>query len=170
MVGLAKRQVLGMGCQAFIGLAETIVPIARPAVVARIAHHAGPYGVEFDVARTQQEIPLFLDDAGLEAALPQGSGTPVGPVDVLHVAAAYRLHQAAGSIGRFRRDQKMNVVGHQHIGMDGAAVIGSRFLQPMEVAVIVLLGEETRLPIDAALHEVLGQVGNSDSGAAGHDY
>jgi hypothetical protein len=54
--------------------------------------------------------------------------------------------------------------------MDGATISVSRFLQPMEVAVIVLFGEETRLSIDAALHKVLGQTGELDSWTAGHDY
>ena len=51
------------------------------------------------------------------------------------------------------------MIGHEDIGVNGTAVIGSRFLQPMEVAVVILFGKETRLPIDAALHKVLGQSG-----------
>lgn len=63
----------------------------------------------------------------------------------------------------------MNVVGHQNVGMYRAVVIGSRFLQPVEVAVIVLFGKETRLSIDAALYQVQRITGEFDSGAAGHD-
>jgi len=113
---------------------------------------------------------LFLNGAGLEPAFPQRAGPPVGPVDVLHVTATYRLHQPAGALRRLRRNKEVNVVGHEHIGVDGTAIIGSRFLQPVEVTVIILFGEETRLPIDAALHEVLRQAGEFYSGATGHDY
>lgn len=49
----------------------------------------------------------------------------------------------------------MNVICHQYIGVDGAVKIGSRFLQPLEVAVVILLGEKAGLSIDSALHEVL---------------
>lgn len=37
----------------------------------------------------------------------------------------------------------------------------------MEVAVAILLGKETRIPIDAALHKELGQSGWFYSGATG---
>ena len=53
----------------------------------------------------------------------------------------------------------MHVVGHQDIGMDGAVPIASRFLEPVEVAVIILFGKETRLAIDSALHDVLRDFG-----------
>ena len=33
--------------------------------------------------------------------------------------------------------------------------LGSRFFHPVEVAVVILLGEETGLSIDTALHDVL---------------
>jgi hypothetical protein len=38
--------------------------------------------------------------------------------------------------------------------MDDTIPIGSRLLQPVEVTVIVLLGKEARLSIDASLDEV----------------
>jgi hypothetical protein len=53
----------------------------------------------------------------------------------------------------------MNMVGHQRIGMHGTAAIANRFFQPMEVALVVLLGEEARLAIDAALNDVQRIVG-----------
>jgi hypothetical protein len=62
----------------------------------------------------------------------------------------------------------MNVIGHQDVGMDDAIPIGSRLLQPMEVAVIVLLGKEARLSIDASLNEMHRHSGKMDSRAAWH--
>ncbi len=41
-------------------------------------------------------------------------------IDVADIATAQRLHQAADARIVFRRDQQMNVVGHQHIGVQGA--------------------------------------------------
>ena len=102
----------------------------------------------------------FLDRAGLDPAFPQGAGSLIGPVDVLPVAAADSWHQQACSFRWFQRDQEMYVVGHEDIGVNGTAVIGSRLLQPMAVAVVILLGKEARLPIDAALHKVLGSPGS----------
>jgi hypothetical protein len=62
----------------------------------------------------------------------------------------------------------MDVVGHEGVGVDGAAPVGSRFLEPMEVAVAVLVGKEAGLAIDASLHEVLRNIGKLDARAAGH--
>ena len=55
----------------------------------------------------------------------------------------------------FRCDQQMDVVGHEGIGVNLAVPIGRRFLQPVEVNVIVLLSKETRLSVDPALNNVL---------------
>ena len=47
------------------------------------------------------------------------------------------------------------MVGHEGIGVNVAAPIGSRFFQPVEVEVVILLGKKTRLSIDSALNDVL---------------
>jgi hypothetical protein len=43
--------------------------------------------------------------------------------------------------------------------MDGATPIGSRFLKPVEVAVVVLLGKEAGPSVDAALDDMLRYAG-----------
>ena len=62
----------------------------------------------------------------------------------------------------------MNVICHQHMGVDGAVKIGSRFFHTVEVAVIILLGEETGLSIDTALHEALRITREFDSWVSWH--
>jgi hypothetical protein len=47
------------------------------------------------------------------------------------------------------------MLGHEDIGVNDTVPIGSRFLQPVEVAVVVLLGKKAGLSIDAALDNVL---------------
>ena len=84
---------------------------------------------------------------------------PVAAVDVLHVAPADGLHELGDSILVFWRDQQVNVVGHQGIGMDVAVPIDSRFFQSVEVEVIILLGKETGRSIDSALNDVLRHSG-----------
>ena len=48
----------------------------------------------------------------------------------------------------------MDMVGHQHIGVNRTAAIASRFFEAVEVALVVLLGKEAGLAIDAALDDV----------------
>lgn len=91
-------------------------------------------------------------------------------VDVLDVAAAERLHEAGRPVGGTGRDEEMNVVGHERVGVDDAAPVVSRFLEPTEEAVAVLLGKEAGLAIDASLYEVLRNAGKLDARAAGHGF
>jgi hypothetical protein len=67
-----------------------------------------------------------------------------------------------------RREQQVYMIGHQHIGVDGAAAIASRLFEPMEVALIVLLGKEAWLAVDAALNDVQRVVGKQNAGATWH--
>jgi len=62
----------------------------------------------------------------------------------------------------------MDAVGHQHIGMYGAAVSGSGIAQFVEVARAVDGREEAGAAIVAALHEVLRQAGQVDAGLSWH--
>jgi hypothetical protein len=48
----------------------------------------------------------------------------------------------------------MDMVGHEHIGVYLAPVAHSRLTQAIEVAVIILLRKQRRLPVVAALDEV----------------
>lgn len=50
----------------------------------------------------------------------------------------------------------MDVIGHQHIGMDAATGLGSVFGQPVKVVPVVLVGEKTRLAVITALNQVKG--------------
>jgi len=49
----------------------------------------------------------------------------------------------------------VDVVGHEYIGMNDTTPIGSRFFQPVELAVVILLGKKAGLSVDAALDDVL---------------
>jgi hypothetical protein len=53
----------------------------------------------------------------------------------------------------------MNMIGHQCVGVYGAAASASRLFQPMEIAVVIFIGEKTRLAVDAALNDVQRVIG-----------
>jgi hypothetical protein len=40
----------------------------------------------------------------------------------------------------------------------------------MEIAVVIFIGEKTRLAVDAALNDVQGVISKENSGATGHGY
>ena len=62
----------------------------------------------------------------------------------------------------------MHVIGHQHIGVDRAALFPGRLRQPAEVAAAIPVVEEHRLPIIAALHDMDRQVREEEAWLAGH--
>jgi len=138
-----------------VGLAEAVVPVTAPAVLAGVLHHASANGVEFDVTHAGEQVGLGLDQAGFVAAFPQTASAFVAAVDVLHVAPSDCLHEFGCAGLGLGRDQQVNVVGHEYVGVNNTVPIGSRFLQPVEVAVVVLLGKKTGLSVDAALNNML---------------
>ena len=62
----------------------------------------------------------------------------------------------------------MNVVGHQHVGVDGAAVLCRGFGEFPQVAAIVRIGGEARLTVVSPLHDVLCDAGQIDAWVARH--
>ena len=52
--------------------------------------------------------------------------------------------------------------------MQGAVLLAQRFVQPVQVGVVVLFGEEAGLAVVAALHDVQRDCVYEDAGAAGH--
>ncbi len=166
----AELAVEEMRGEAFVRLSQPVGAVARPAVLRRVGHHPRPHRVELDVALARQQIAFGLHHAGFVAPFPQAAGAPVEAVGVLDVAAPERLNQTRRG-ARFRRcQQQMDVIGHQGVGVDGAATSASRLFQPMEIAVVIFIGKKARLAVDAALNDVQRVVGEKDAGAAGHGY
>ncbi len=132
--------------------------IARPAVVRRVIHHSCPYGIAFDVAAAAQKVSLRIDQACLEAALPQRAAAPIDVINVLNEAPAEVLHHAGEAVWPSRRCQQVHVIGHQHVGIDRAAILACRIKQAVEVEPVVFLGKEGGLPVIAPLDDVLGHV------------
>jgi hypothetical protein len=111
-------------------------------------------GIKLDVALAQQQIGLGLDQRGLVAAIPQGAGAPVGAIDVLDVAAAHRDEQPRHRAGVRRAEEQMDVIGHQHVGVETAALPPQRLVQPAKIGVPVLLVEEAGATVVAPLHDM----------------
>lgn len=63
----------------------------------------------------------------------------------------------------------MDLVGHQHIGVEAAAMTFLRLGQAGEEKPIVGVGEEDRLAVIAALDDMVGKRWDGAAGAAGHD-
>ncbi|GAA0708379.1 hypothetical protein GCM10009105_07920 [Dokdonella soli] len=60
------------------------------------------------------------------------------------------------------------MIGHEHIGVDGAVFAHRDFAKVVPITLVVDGREEARLPIVAALHDVLGNMGEMETGLPGH--
>jgi len=127
----------------------------------------GANGVQLDVTVAQQQVFVVVHQARLVAPFPQRAAAAVGVVDVLHVTPADGLHHAREAVRLARGGEQMHVVGHEHEGVNVAAVLVGALLQAVEIEAVVGLRGEGDLPVVAALHDVLRQAGEVQARAAG---
>ncbi len=75
-------------------------------------------------------------------------------VEELYVSTTQLLHHSGGGPVNEGRDEQVNVVCHQDIGMNLYVVSNAVLLQRVQVGPEVPLGTEALLPIDAALNDM----------------
>jgi hypothetical protein len=75
-----------------------------------------------------------------------------------------RLDEVGNRVGRFRRHQQVEVVRHQHIGMDLHGSKPRRLAKAMEEEEMIALTMEYRLAIVAPVHDVRGNAGEQEPG------
>jgi hypothetical protein len=81
--------------------------------------------------------------------------------------ASHRHDETGNGPGVPLRNQQMDVVGHQYLGMQRALFALWRLPPPAKIGVIILLVEETGPAIVAALHEMQRHTIKMDSGRLG---
>jgi hypothetical protein len=89
-------------------------------------------------------------------------------VDPPDIAAAKAIHQPRGPLGAGRRQQEVDVVGHQDVGVDRATDIGGDLREIVEIGAPIGIVEEAGLAIDAALHEMDRHAGKHEARPARH--
>lgn len=111
---------------------------------------------------------LLLNNAGTKSPLPKGAAAFVGSVNVLHVSLTQAFQEVSGTVRFFRRQKKMNMVGHQNKGMDEAVCTFGVLGQPVKIKQIVFLPEKTSLPVVSTLNDVERNTRHNDSGSSWH--
>jgi hypothetical protein len=102
-------------------------------------------------------------------AVPQGAAAIMGAIDVLHMPPPQRHDERRHRRRLFRGEEQVDVIGHQHIGVQRALGLAQRFSQPMQVAAVVFLAEKARLAVVAALHDVERNSIKLDTRTSGHE-
>ena len=129
-------------------------PVTRPAVIGGLLDHAGAHRVHLDMAQAGEQIVVLLTQTETETAFPQTAAAPVSPVDVLHIALAERLHDAARRARIVGAHGQMDRVGHQHIGVHATALPARMIFQPVEVVLAVVRCEKAGLAVVSALNQM----------------
>ena len=140
----------------------------RPSIGRGVIGDAGADRVEVDAADAAQRIVLAIDQACLVATLPERSRSPMAGIEQCDIAPAHLLHENADGAGFTRSQQQMNVVVHKDVSMQPAAGRVQRFPEDGQVVKAILIVQEAREAIVAALHDMLRNIGQVDSGKSGH--
>ena len=61
------------------------------------------------------------------------------------------------------------MVGHEYIGMKSASLLVQRFVQPVQVSVIVFFAKEAGFAVVSALDDVQGYAIKVNTGTTGHE-
>ena len=89
-------------------------------------------------------------------------------IELADVGAPELLHHGRDGAGRGRRDQKVDVVVHEHVGVQCAAGGEQRLAEQVQVAVAVVVIQKAGQAVVAALDDMLGNAREVESGLPGH--
>lgn len=99
---------------------------------------------------------------------PEGTAFGIRTIHIRDVATADKLNQPTDGFSVLWREQHVNMVRHQHVGVDRATVSASAFVQPLKVRGAVPIAKEGGLPAIAALDDVGGDIGEVEAGFSWH--
>jgi hypothetical protein len=165
----AERQPAWVRLQTRLRSLPKIGGAAGPAIGRRIIRHACPHRVEFDIAVAAQHIIFAVDQTRLVTTFPERAGASVAAIEQRHIVPPQPLHHLCDRTGCGRREQQMDMVVHQHIGVQLAAACMQRIFEQMQVAQSVAVIQKAGQAIVAPLHDVLRNTGKVDAGQSGHD-
>jgi hypothetical protein len=89
------------------------------------------------------------------SSFPQGYGTPIQIVEILHIVAPQRLHQLTDPVFSVGRHQQMHMISHQYIGNDVALVPFTKLSQPIKQEQIITVGDKDDISVVSPLDRML---------------
>ena len=142
-------------------------PRARPGIGRRVSNQAPAHGVRLVKADGLEGVAV-VEDARIEASLPEMAVAPLFVVEILRVAHVEGVQGLAQGIGGPGDADEMDVVAHQAIGPDGESELGRAFAEHVKVAAVVRVLIEDRLAVIGELEHMMGISGGDGAGDAAH--
>ena len=93
-------------------------PVTGPKVISWVVHHAGTDRVQLNVTLTCEQVLSILDDAGLEPAFIQRARTAASKIEITNVVPTKVLHGPENTRPIRRCHEQVDMIGHEHPGMD----------------------------------------------------
>ena len=149
-------------------LGPDVMHVAGPRIIPRAGRQAIAHRVELDVAADGQQVELGVDDGGAVTPLPQRAAASMLLVEIRDVVTSDPLHHPCQALIVGRRSQQVQVIRHEHIGMDGHLELPCSLLEPAEEGQMVIGITEDGQAVMATLDDVVRLVRNDESGKAGH--
>lgn len=132
-----------------------VVAIAGEDPICRPRNQPGIHRVAMDVTAHMHQVIVAVHQDALESALKQRADAVLFLVDGFGVRGDERLHDGKAERGVQQVDQQVIVVGHQTISDDDRLVAGEVLVDALQEECPIALREEDRLPIDAAVVDVV---------------
>ena len=134
--------------------------MATPGIGPRVQGCADAGGVEMEIADQLQEIGVAITEDRLVTSLKHMPSLVVAVVVVLAICELERLH-GARQRDRAGLQQQMEVIGHQHIGIERTAVPAAIAGEPREIGCgigIVVEDDATAVPTGNHMIEGAGEI------------
>jgi hypothetical protein len=139
----------------------------RPTIVRGVFHHPGADRIVFHVAKCISQVTV-AKHTGLWALFPKVSVQRILFVEALYVDAVAPMKNSFYRVVTRRRRDKMNMIGHQCIGMDGE-LMGVRALRKEpEIKQPILFVAKHIKTANSALRDVMRHPGNNDTSNSRH--
>ena len=104
----------------------------------------------------------------MKTTLRIGAGALVAHIEIAHIGAAHRLHHLRQPLIGLGREQQMEMVVHDHVGMDGHLESLRMLLPQPQQALAVGIIAHDGLAVIAALNHMMRIACNGQAGLAGH--
>jgi len=91
-------------------------------------------------------------------------------IERLGVALPHVMHHSRYPAARRRREQQMDMIAHQHIGVDRKSFGLTEVSQQIQVVMTVVVIDVSRPTIDAALGDMQGRPWQFDACSAWHGW
>mgnify|MGYP001553729568 CR=1 FL=1 len=157
-----------MRCEERIRASAEMGVHAGPRIIFGACDHCGPHRVQLNITMYRKQIPVIVDQAGFEPALPECAAAAVLPIEGLHITLA-EVAQGEGNSARLVRvGEQVHVIAHQDVGVNRDGVLMDRAGKQFKIMTAIIVVDENGATIDAALGNMQRDAGEFEAWATRH--